>query len=221
MKFLKYAALLLVIFGAGFGAVYIISGKQKPEVVSTISPTILIATSQPTPAFSLENAPSESLRGQITEMKGNIDWQGRTATEAAKISIPITIQQGENLITEEGSSLSLNFPGACSLNFSEKTEIDIIQTLPADMVFSQASGAAEYSKTGSYPIDIRSSALLTELTGEATISRNPQKPVVTVFVKSGSAVVAYNDLKYISHEVTINAGQTYTFNYGTRKGVAK
>jgi len=57
--------------------------------------------------------------------------------------------------------------------------------------------------------------------GDATISRNPLKPIVTVFVKSGSAIVAYNDLKYISHEVTINAGQTYTFNYGTRRGVAR
>jgi hypothetical protein len=220
MKFLKYTALLLVIFGAGFGAVYIVSGRQKPEAVPSILPA---STNLPNlfSNFSLENAPSESLRGQITEMKGSVDWQGRTATEAAKISTPIAIQQGENLITEAGGSLTLVFQNACSINFSEKTEVDIIQTLPADMVFSQVSGAAEYSKTGSYPIDIRTSTLLTELSGDATISRNPQKPVVTVFVKSGSAVAAYNDLKYISHEVTINAGQTYTFNYGTRKGVAK
>jgi len=73
-------------------------------------------------------------------MKGNIDWQGRTATEAAGISAPITIQQGENLITEAGGSLTLVFQNACSLNFSEKTEIDIIQTLPADIVFSQSAG---------------------------------------------------------------------------------
>jgi len=220
MKFLKYTALLLVILGVIFGVVYIISGKQKPEAVPSISP---VSTNSPNlfSNFSLEDAPSESLRGQITKMKGNIDWQGRTATEAAGISAPITIQQGENLITEAGGSLTLVFQNACSLNFSEKTEIDIIQTLPADIVFSQVSGVAEYSKTGSYPIDIRTSTLLTELMGDATISRNPLKPIVTVFVKSGSAIVAYNDLKYISHEVTINAGQTYTFNYGTRRGVAR
>jgi len=220
MKFLKYLALLLVIFGAGFGAVYIFFGKQKPEVVPTISP---VTTNSPNlfSNFSLEDAPSESLRGQITEMKGNVDWQGRTATEAAALSAPITIQQGENLITEAGGSLTLVFQNAATINFSEKTEIDVIQTLPADMVFSQVSGVAGYSKTGSYPVDIRTSALLTELTGNATVSRNPVKPVVTVSVKSGSAVVAYNDLKYISHEVIVNAGKTFTFNYGTRKGALR
>jgi len=220
MKFFKYLIWFLVAVVIISIAALVILRTKKQEIIIIPSP-ISIVTPQPISNFSLENAPSESLRGQITEMKGSVDWQGRTATGAAKIFTPITVQQGENLITEGGGSLTLVFPSACTINFSEKTELDIIQTLPADIVFSQVSGVAEYLNTGSYPVDIRTSTLLTELNGDATISRNPQKPVVTVFVKSGSAVVAYNDLKYISHEVTINAGKTFTFNYGTRKGVVK
>ena len=172
-------------------------------------------------SFSPENAPTDSLKAQITKMTGWVDWQGRTATEATRISSPITIQQGENLQTKEDSSLSLIFPEAGTVVMSEKTEMDIIQTLPSNIVFLQASGAAEYTKIGSDPITIRAKKLIASIEGELAVSIDEERPWVTLSQKSGSSVVAFNDLKYVSHLLKISEGQTYTFNYGTRKGVLK
>jgi len=191
--------------------------KDNKTFISPLAETAIKKTS----AFSLENAPSESLKGEITNMIGEISWQGRIATEAAKIITPITIQQGEKLITGEKSSLSLTFNNACSIDLSEKTEVDIIQTLPANIVFSQTSGTGEYVRTGNYPISIRVLKLLVEINGNISISIDPQKPIITLTIKSGNALVAYNDLKYVSHEVMVKNNQTFTFNYDKRKGVLK
>ena len=172
-------------------------------------------------SFSPENAPTDSLKGQITSMTGWVDWLGRTATESTRISSPIMIQQGENLQTKENSSLSFIFPEVGTVAMSGKTEVDIIQTLPTNIVFLQASGAAEYTKTGSDPITIRAKKLIASMEGELAISIDEERPWVTLTQKSGSTMVAFNDLKYVSHEIKMVAGQTYTFNYGMRKGVLK
>jgi len=154
-------------------------------------------------------------------MTGEISWQSRTATESAKISSSIAIQQGEKLSTGQASRLSLVFPDAGSVDFSENTEIEIIQTLPANLVFSQTSGIGEYTKTGNFPVSIRAKNFLVEIDGDLIVSFDPKRPVVILTLKSGKAVVAYNDLRFVSHEVTLVPGKIYTFNEDTRKGVLK
>jgi len=223
MKYLKYILLFLIILIAVLTGLYLFYKQKAEQIVSTPLPTISEITPQPTftSNFSLENAPTESLKGSITKMTGEVDWQDRIATEAAKISSPITIQQGEKLLTGEKSTLSLVFPSAVSINFSEKTTIEMMQTLPVDLVFSQTTGTAEYNKTDNDPVSVRTLNLLTNITGDTIISINPNKPIITLIVKSGDITVAYNDLKYLSHEVTISAGHTYTFNSGTRKAALK
>ena len=218
MKFFKYVLLFLAIFMAGFAIGFGLSKIKNNENALVSLPTSLVTT-QKTSAFSLENAPTESLRGKITAITGEIGWQGRTATEAAKLSSPITIQQGEKLSTGKKSSLSLLFSDACSLAFSENTEVEIIQTLPANIVFSQTSGRANYIKTGSYPVSIRAMSLLVEEDGDITVSINPNLPLVTLTLTSGKATAAYNDLYYVSHEVRLTTGQTFTFNYDMQEGV--
>lgn len=223
MKYFKHVLVFLVILIAVLAGFYLYYKQKFGQVVSTPLPTITEVTSQPTSTsnFSLENAPTESLKGNIPVMTGEVDWQDRVATEAAKISSPSAIQQGEKLITGEKSTLSLVFPSAVSVKFLEKTAIEMIQTLPANLVFSQTTGMAEYTKTGGYPVSVRTLNLLTNITGDTIISINPDKPIITLTVKSGDVTVAYNDLKYLSHEVTITAGHTYTFNSGTRKAALK
>lgn len=223
MRFVKYIPILLAIFIilliAGF--VFLNADNNKP--IPTPSPTsYYIPTPTPeTNKFSLENAPTESLKGQITKMTGNVMWQGRIATGAAQIFSPISIQQGENLSTGKKSSLSLVFTNAATVNFSENTAVGVIQTLPADMVFSQTTGTVEYIKTGNFPVTVRANYLLVNIDGDILISFNTKGPIVTLSVKSGTALAAFNDLKYISHEVTISKGRTFTFNYGTRRGALK
>jgi len=220
-KFFKYFSIIILVAGLGFILGFFVLKNINKKLPVILTPTIISIATPSDSNFSLENAPSESLRGQITKMIGNIDWQGRTATESARIVSPISIQQGENLITEENATLSLNFPNICTVNFSPKTEIDVIQTLPAGLVFTQITGVGEYIKTGDDSVSVRSLNLLTEVDGDSLISINPKKPIITLSIKSGSIVAAYNDLKYNSHEVTVTAGHTYTFNSSTRRGVAK
>jgi hypothetical protein len=222
MKFFKYALLSLAVFAVGFAATVAFLNYKTENIQNVIIVTPKSeASNQITSSFSLENAPSESLKGIISTMSGEIDWTDRVATEASKIPSPVTIQQGEELSTGVKSSLSLVFPEVCTVKFSQSTDIQIIQTLPANIVFAQISGTGEYTKTDSEPTSVKALNLLANIDGDAVITINQLKPVVTLTVKSGTATVAYNDLKYVSHEVTISAGHTYTFNSGTRRGVVK
>jgi len=218
MKF-KYLLFFLIIFLIAVIGLYFFQTKNSDKTFF-ISPLVEGNTLNVS-AFSIENAPSASLRGKITDMTGEISWQGRLATEAAKIYSPVTIQQGEKLITGEKSSLKLDFKAGCSVELSPQTEIEVIQTLPDNIVFSQNSGTANYVKTGAYPVSVRISNLLVESDGEAIISIDPEDFLITLDLKSGSAIAAYNDLDYLSHEIIVEAGETLSFNDDTRKAVLK
>ncbi|MCX6816844.1 MAG: hypothetical protein NTZ93_03195 [Candidatus Beckwithbacteria bacterium] len=219
MKFFRYllAFLTILIF---ILAIYFGFFKTKNKEHTILSP-IAEVTTQKTSNFSLEKAPTESLKGKIVTMTGEISWQSRTATEAARIFSPSEIQQGEKLITGEKSNLALVFTEACSVTLSEKTEMEIVQTLPANIVFSQTNGTGEYVKTGGYPVTIRVMNLLAEEDGDMIVSIDPKKPIISLTLRSGKATAAFNDLNYVSHEMTVVAGQTFIFNYDTRKGVLK
>jgi hypothetical protein len=162
MKASKYLILtvipVLLIAVGGF----LFYKSRNRDIVEVPTPTAISVTKN-TPTFSIENAPSQSLKGEITTMSGEVDWQGRTATVSSQINSPQAVQQGENLTTGASGSLTLTFPNSCTINYSKNTEIDIIQTLPANVVFSQVSGTGEFIVNGSYPISIRVSSLLTEL----------------------------------------------------------
>ena len=222
MKFVRYLPLLFVIIFVSVAIVFAVTIKKSGETIITPSPsTTPLLKENISTNFSLKNAPSESLRGTISSMSGEISWQSRVATEAAVITTPLEIQQGEDLITGENGTLKLSFPNACDINLSENTEVDIIQTLPLSIVFSQITGTAEYTKVGSSPVTIRTSYLLSEITGNVIIERDTDNQIVTVTIRPGEVIFAYNDSKFVSHVVNAKAGQTYTFNYGTRKGVLK
>lgn len=219
VKILKITILTIlgiVIILAGF---YYFLSKKTENTAITI-PGIL--PTQKTSSFSLVNAPSESLKGEISTMSGQILWQSRVATEEAQISSPQLIQQGEKLETGKNSALVLKYDGIVKVTFSPETAIDIIQTLPSNLVFSQDSGSAEYKNLGSTSVvSVRALSLLVQNSGDISVSINPQRPIVTLVVKSGIATVAYNSLGFVSHEFTIPAGRTYTFNDHTRTGVLR
>lgn len=223
MKFIKHILIVFLIAGSGLALVYFAFIKKEFSKSATTPTPIPVATdSKISSNFSLEAAPAESLRGKITGMTGNVNFLGRVATEAAKlVSIEKTIQQGENYITDDNSSLSISFENAVDVSMSEKTEVDIIQTLPANLVFSQISGTAEYTRNGTYPVTVRTSYLLSQITGTVIIERNVDKSIVTVKINSGNVTFAYNDKNLTSHIVEAGEGQTFTFNYGTRRGVLK
>lgn len=171
--------------------------------------------------FSLEKAPSQSLVGTITSMEGEILHEERLATESAKINSPVPVQQGEGLSTGIDGKSILTFEKAAEINMSKNTSIGIVQTLPADMVFWQKLGTAEYKKLADIPVSIRSRHLLIKNDGNVTVTVDELKPIITVSVNSGSATFAYNNKDNISNVLTVGSGKTLIFNDDTRRVVLK
>jgi hypothetical protein len=171
--------------------------------------------------FSLDKAPSQSLVGTIISMSGDIEYESRVATEAAKINSPVQVQQGESLVTGTDGKLILSFDKAAEVDMFSDSSLGVVQTLPADLVFSQNTGTVEYKKLASLPVSIRSFHLLMENNGDVTISVDKVKPIVTVTVNSGSAVFAYNNIYNVSRVLTVGSGKKLTFNDGTRRVVVK
>lgn len=176
-------------------------------------------TSQPVSSFSLDNPPKDSLLGNIATMSGIIDWQSRVATQTAKLTdLRTQIVQGEMLQTGIGSSINVQFPTCCSLYMYPQTQLNFIQTLPANVVIQQTSGITEYVVTNSIPVAIRSLDLLTNInSGDILFSVSNTQPIITVFVKKGSMQASYNDLNYNSTVIPVYAGQTFYFNDQTRE----
>ena len=204
-----WLSVLIIIFAIG-GFFYF---RQNQPKTGLISPLASIKPAE----FSVAEAPSQSLRGKITTMTGEIKWQSRTATEAAKLDSPITIQQGEKLITGADSNLTLIFSGAGSITLDENTELEISQTLPEHLVFNQASGGGNFTGT----MAIRLNHLLIQIDGNLETTFDQKTPIIVLTLKSGQATAAYNDLDYLSHKRELTAGRTLTFNDDTRQAVVK
>lgn len=176
--------------------------------------------------FSLDKAPSTSLVGSITSMTGDVFFEPRLATESAKIVAPISIQQGESFSTGINGNLILNFKDATEVVLENDSGIDVIQTLPADLVFRQTLGTVDYKKIGTYPVSIRVGHLLVENEGDLKISftgngQSKDSPVTTVIVINGTATIAYNNLNNDSRMVNLTTGQILEFNEGNRRVVLK
>lgn len=217
----KYVLASLGILILGFGVYWKYAQTSEVDLISPL-PQATVAPQITESLFSLDQAPSQSLRGTITGLTGEVKFLGRTATEAALVATSgVIIQQGENYMTGNNSTLAFSFEPSYSVWMNELTEVDIIQTLPTAMVVSQVDGTARYKTPDNAPISIRTAYLLTQLTGEATVERDSTEATVRVTVASGSAIAAYNDLDYQSHTVEIEAGNEFQFNYGTRKAVLK
>jgi hypothetical protein len=195
------------------------------QKISTISiptlPSISFSDIVKLSRFSLEKAPSESLVGSMSGMIGDVEYEGRTATEAAKINSPVEVQQGESLSTGTDGKLVLTFEKTAEVDISPNTFIAIIQTLPADVVISQSAGIVEYKKLADIPVTIRSYHLLVENGGDITISIDKIKPIVTISVNSGSATFAYNNIHDVSQVLNLVSGKKLIFNDSTRKVVTK
>ncbi|SRR5258708_3819520 len=168
--------------------------------------------------FSLINPPSQSLRGTIASISGEVAWQSRIATEPAKISAPQMLQQGENIVTGDTGTVTVQFTSSGTITLAPQTELDIIQTLPVNFVFAQNKGTATYSINGTIPISIRSLHVLLSLQpGNIVITTDKQNSLVTAAVYTGSIQAAFNDIDYMSHVMTVTNGNTLIFHDDTRK----
>jgi hypothetical protein len=171
---------------------------------AVISPTVL-----PTSAYSLENAPKASLRGRVSSMTGSIHWQSRTATDSAALFTPHEIQQGEILQTDD--------PLTATISLLPNTRLEIIQTLPSEMVFKQDSGSTVYAASSEAKLSVRSLHLLTEVDGgETKIVTDNENGTVDVSVTSGTAKVSFNDQDNTTSVTTVKPMKTLVFSDDTR-----
>ena len=168
-------------------------------------------------SFSLYSAPNNSLTGTVVSLNGDVEWESRTAIKASKIDKLIPIQQGESITTKEGNA-KVNFSDTLNLNIFRNTKINFIQTLPQNIVVSQNSGLAEF-KSYTKPVTVRTINLITKMNNNSDmeISFSSTRPIVMITIKSGSAVVAYNDPYFITQIADISSGEIFYFNTSTKQ----
>jgi hypothetical protein len=169
-------------------------------------------------SFSLDTPPSQSLQGEITSLFGEVEWQSRTATQPAKITKPRQVQQGEEVKTLDSGQLTIVFPNIAGIAVHPKTEIDIIQTLPTNILIGQNSGTADYKKLDNNSLSVRSQNLLIKINqGEIMISVDENKPYITANVITGSVTVAYNDMNFITKLIAVSSGESLLFRTDTKR----
>lgn len=174
-------------------------------------------------SFSLEKAPGESIKGNITSLSGNVGWQSRTATETAQITSLQAVQQGEAVETKDNGKMTLQFGNVFAADLSPNTFLNIVQTLPTQFVIDQSKGKTDFIKLGQTPLTVRSYRLLITInSGNTLIETNEKKGIITATVKKGSITVAYNNIKQETTSVlTINEGDQYIFDNNSREGEIK
>ncbi len=219
MKFLKYLLLFFIPFvlvTISIVAYFRLSGKFSNFIVPPL-PSISLNDVIKFSRFSLEKAPSETLVGSITQMSGEIKYEPRLATESARIEKPVNIQQGDILETGTDGSLTLNFKNVTEVLMDAETMVNVVQTLPANLVFWQTKGAAEYKKLSTSPVSVRALHLLIEPSSEIKVSFDTEKPVITVTSITGKTTIAFNNLNIDTRVINLEEGSILTFNDATRR----
>lgn len=170
-------------------------------------------------SFSIEQAPSDTLRGKISTMSGEVWWESRTATVPARLINLSVIQQGESLIASDDGKLTVEFTPYSTVTISPKSQLDLIQTLPVNFVFNQPKGSVQYQASGTSPVSIRSlNLLVTVNTGLIDINTDEKTGEITLSLKSGTATIAYNSPLYVSKVWNLKPGDIFVYDSNKRKG---
>lgn len=213
---MKNALTLIGSILAGIALMFLVSNLTAPK---SEKPLVNPASSSPLSQtkFSIENAPTSSLKVQVSTMSGKILYESRVATEPAEVKTLTQVQQGETLVTDQTGTLKAQIPGQLNINLSPKTELEFSQTLPSNIVLTQNKGQVEYFRSGSDPVSVRSNDLLIQMDGTSlVIIVNDAESRITVEATKGSAKVGYNDPNQISTVKSLSEGDTLIFNEDTK-----
>lgn len=168
--------------------------------------------------FSLADAPSESLVGNITALSGNVLWLSRVATSPVTITKPQQIQQGEELETGNGE-VTVQFPQDITIHIAKNSHAAVIQTLPANIVLQEKQGTIGYAGGSStVPLSVRALDLLVSFSqAQATVVVDPAASQVVVYGENGTVQAAYTDAKNKTHVVSIAKNEKLVFNSKTKE----
>lgn len=205
---------LFILIGVIISFGYFIWKKEKTIVVNKIVPQ------KQEEQFSIDVPPKQSKVATVDSISGDeIFFQSRIASAPAKIKTIQKIQQAELLSLGKESSASLSFKDALSIDMSQESEIEFLQTLPNNFVFKQTKGKIVYQKLGIIPISIRSRFLLISLVdGKISVNTDIDTHTITLSVIEGSVKVAYNDIDYKTQSLEIKKGDTFVFDDDRREG---
>lgn len=201
-----FLGIIFFLIGAGFAlGMLFANGKKEPKFEPT--------------KFSLDQAPSDSIKGQITNLTGEIWWQSRTATEPAELKEAIEIQQGETLIASESGNLTIEFSPAATVSLFPETQIEIVQTMPLNLVFNQTKGVGQYQVFGSSPVTVRSLNLIVNLEdGLLVVDTDEETGQIILGLKTGKAKVAYNSPEFDSKVWELEPGDVFEYDSNERRG---
>jgi hypothetical protein len=205
---------LFILIGVIVAFGYSIWKKEKTIVVNKIIPQ------KQEEQFSIDVPPKQSKVGVVESISGNeILFQSRIASMPVKMTEIKQIQQAELLSLGKETSSKILFKDAVSIDMSQESEIEFLQTLPINFVFRQNKGKIIYEKLGSIPISIRSRFLLTSIIeGKTSIDTDIETHIITLTVLEGSVKVAYNDIDYKTQTQIIEKGKVFIFNDDLREG---
>lgn len=211
-----FGAVIFILGAASALGLFFIKNHSVPKAIISIDKKE--PNFKPT-QFSLDQAPSESIRGTITQMDGEIWRQSRTATEPAKLIEPIIVQQGETLIASDEGKLTIEFnPGATVILFPN-SKLEIIQTLPLNLVFNQTKGIGQYQVSGTNPITVRSFNLIVNIdNGLINIDTDEETGAIILGLKTGQATVAYNSPEFESRVWELEPGDVFEYDSNERQG---
>lgn len=215
---MKYIILFIIGILLGAGLIYGYSRAFKQRQSQPAQKLISMPT--PTISFSIEPAPSHSLKGIIAAHSGDILWESRIATEPSKLADLVPIQQGERLVTQETGSATVLFNGVGIMKLSQNADVSFIQTLPVDFVIEQSKGIVLYTVNGTIPVSIRiRSGLITKKSGSIQIAMKDNDPTIIITTIQGTAHIGFNDLAYVSQVFTLHEGQVYEYNSDERTAI--
>ena len=175
------------------------------------------------PPFSISDAPSQSIRGSMQIVSGIVSWESRTATIPAALTSPVTLEQGESVLTDMTGRAVTSFPKVGTIILSPQTEVDFIQSLPTSFLTYQPTGTAKYSKDGSGPLSVRSMSFLISVdSGDVSVTADQDLGRISIVTAgSGQATVAYNSLDNVSQIVTVPQSSTFVFDDAARDYVSE
>jgi len=214
---MKYLLLFVMAVGIGLGGVYY---AHTQDVAPTPTNTTIRPTRTPSPTlFSVKNPPSESLTGTLNSFLGTVNWESRDATQSSPLSSRAVIKQGDYIETGEDGTVAITFSAAVTVTIEENSYIHIVQTLPANIVFSQNKGTVTYERTGDAPVTVRGLSLIVDLDEKSMIRVTVDEETETVVVtaEQGSGVAAYNDTDFETVKLTLNEGEALTFDNQLRE----
>lgn len=223
MKFLKYLLMFLIPFVLVTASVVIyfkIKGGLLNYGANNL-PSFTIKDVVKFSRFSMEKAPSESLVGKITELNESVTYESRNATDSAAVNTTQAVQQGEKYVTNETGSFKINFENFAEIKVENSTVLDVIQTLPAALVFNLPQGQAMFSKLSSYPVTIRAGRMLVENEGVISVVHNKEDSEITISIIKGTAAIAYNNINFDTQFIKLTEGQVLIFDNNKRNSVVK